>query len=276
MQKDYYEVTNIKEKQKILLFLFKNIHDICEKNKLVYNAFGGTMLGAVRHKGFIPWDDDIDITMPRKDYYKFINIVREQYKDLFVLHSYPDKNYIYPYAKFGLVGSIQIEKAVRSPYNKLTINIDIFPVDGYPPSEHEIDVYNGYEENIILCTYQHKLVKFIAHPKILIKCFISKLHGYKYYVNKQIGLFSKNDIDSSEYVLCQGAGWGSKGKLKKNIYFDRALYEFEDIKVWGIKDYDAHLRMLYGDYLSLPPKEKQVSPHDNTVLLRKDYAKMLL
>ena len=270
MKDDYYEITDVKEKQKILLFLFKSLHEICEENAIVYNAFGGTMLGAVRHKGFIPWDDDIDITMPRKDYCKFIDIVKEYYNDLFIIHCYPDENYIYPYAKFGLAGSIQCENAVKIPYNRLTISIDVFPVDGYPPDECDIDVYNRYEENIILCTYKHNLAKFIVHPRMLLKYIVSRFHGYKYYLSKQINLFSKNDIDSSDYVICQGAGWGRKGKLKKSIYYDRTLYEFEGIKVWGIKDYDAHLRMLYGDYLSLPPKEKQVSPHDDFVYILKE------
>ena len=106
MDKCNIEIKNLKERQKILIRILGIFHNICEENNLIYNIFGGTMLGAVRHKGIIPWDDDIDVTMPRQDYNRFIDLIREKYKGKFVIHSYPDKNYIYPYAKFGLVGTV--------------------------------------------------------------------------------------------------------------------------------------------------------------------------
>ena len=269
MESDLIEIMSIKHKQKVLLHLFKQFHDICDENDLVYNAFGGTMLGAIRHNGFIPWDDDIDVTMPRGDYNKLIEIIRSGKYGNLTIHSYPDDNYIYPYAKLGLKETVQYEKMVKKPYNKLTINMDIFPVDGYPCDETEIDRYNSYESNIILCTYIIESKYNCFHIKSLFKRKYSQIIGYKQFVKKQIELASRNPIDRYDNLICHGAGWGRKGKINKKIYFDRKLYKFEDISVWGIKDYHAHLKKLYGDYMQLPPLEKRVSPHDNEVYIDK-------
>ena len=72
---DYIEITDTRQKQTLLIKLLEQFHELCEVNGLIYNIFGGTMLGAVRHHGIIPWDDDIDVTMPRKDYIQFIALV---------------------------------------------------------------------------------------------------------------------------------------------------------------------------------------------------------
>lgn len=263
MDKGYIEIKDVKDKQIILLYLFKKFHELCQDYGLIYNAFGGTMLGAIRHKGFIPWDDDIDVTMPREDYNKLIEIVKDSCGDELVIHSYPDDNYIYPYAKLGLLQTVQYENVVKSPHNKLSINMDIFPVDGYPDDENEIDEYNSYEDNIILCTYRMRAGNYKRKIK---KCY-SLLRGYKFFVRKQIELASKNKIDLSDNVICNGAGWGRKGLLEKDIFYDRKLYDFETIQIWGIRDYDIHMKRLYGDYMKLPPVEEQVSNHDDTVYI---------
>lgn len=264
-------IENTKEKQKILLYLFKKFHNLCEANGLVYNAFGGTMLGAIRHNGFIPWDDDIDVTMPREDYQKLIDIIKKSDNKTLTVHSYPDNYYIYPYAKVGLINTIQYENVVKHPYDKLTINMDVFPVDGYPNKEDEIDEYCSYEENIILCTYKNNTKAFLRHPNRILKSILSNCKGYKYWVQKQIELASKNKIDDHTSLICNGAGWGRKGIIKKEIYFDRVLYQFEDTRIWGIRDYDEHMSYLYGDYMKLPPKEKRISPHDDRVFISRDY-----
>lgn len=264
-------LNNVKEKQKILLYLFKKYHDLCEENGLVYNAFGGTMLGAIRHKGFIPWDDDIDVTMPRDDYQKLIDIIKKTDNKILTVHCYPDNNYIYPYAKLGLINTIQYENAVKAPFNKLTINMDIFPVDGYPNNEDEIDEYCSYEEDIIFCTYKKNISDYLKHPKSIQKSILSNCKGYKYWVQKQIELASKNKIDDRTNLICNGAGWGRKGIIKKEVYFDRVLYEFEDTRIWGVRDYDEHMSKLYGDYMKLPPIGKRISPHDDRAFVSREY-----
>lgn len=273
MKSEIIEICTIEEKQKLLLYIVRNFHDICEKNNLVYNLFGGTMLGAVRHAGIIPWDDDIDVTMPRKDYEEFISIVRKNKTSEFVIHSYPDENYIYPYAKFGLKGTYMKENVVKDRYANLTLNIDIFPNDAYPQDESRLRDYENYEREIIKRAYKpiNNNIGIARKLKHLIKWFINIGENIKpvdYYVKKQIELFDRENEDT-EYIICQGAGWGEKGKLKRELYYDRVLYDFNDLKLWGMRDYDEHLKNLYGDYMTPPPEDKRVCPHSNTLFVEK-------
>jgi len=274
MKNDYIKIDDIKQKQKLLLYILKNFHDICEKNGLVYNIFGGTMLGAVRHGGIIPWDDDIDVTMPRDDYERFIQVVKEQYQKDFMIHSIEDKNYIYPYAKFGMKKTLLTENVVRDKYNKLTVNIDVFPNDNYPLDISLFKQYEEYERNIIKCAYNTDIMpkKWWKKPFAVFKYierFLVRIRGVYYYLEKQERLFKEAKSDE-KYILCQGAGWGEKGKLEKTVYYDRMLYSFNDLKVWGIKNYDKHLSSLYGDYMTPPPEEKRICPHSNSFLIEKE------
>lgn len=271
INENYLEIHSIEVKQRLLLELMRRFHSLCEENQLVYNIFGGTMLGAVRHGGFIPWDDDIDVTMPRQDYEKMIVLVREMYTDSLVVHTYPDKNYIYPYAKIGLRGTILHENCLKSKYSQLTLSIDVFPNDGYPSDLSVFEKYNALEQKIILCTYRNQIIGSVLGRtwRIAKRCVLT-IRGVERLVKQQIDLLSKYPLEGNEYMLCQGAGWGEKGKLKKSLYYDRKLYNFEGIQVWGTRDYHDFLTALYGNYMELPPEEKRVETHGAKLYVDKD------
>ena len=131
------KVTELEQVQALLYDLMANFHNICEENGLYYVVFGGTLLGAVRHQAMIPWDDDVDVCMPRKDYEKFCEIIGKKHSELHTINVYPQKNYIYEFAKFGLKRSLLIEKYLRPSFSKEKLYIDVFPIDGYPTVEDE-------------------------------------------------------------------------------------------------------------------------------------------
>ena len=218
----------------------------------------------------IPWDDDIDVTMPRDHYNKMLSLLRENTEGLLTLHAFPDSNYIYPYAKVGLKGTFLFENVVKAKYNCLSLNIDVFPNDGYPTDESVFQRYNEIEERIILKAYRlHYPLKRI--PVIMIRRLSEMRYSVEYYVGKQVELMSEFDEKTAEFISCQGAGWGTKGKLKRDVYYDRVLYDFNGMQVWGIRDYDEHLSNLYGDYMKLPPKEKRGSPHQTDIWVNRKY-----
>lgn len=263
IEKNMIEVVSAKDIQESLLYLMRELHTICEENQLVYNIFGGTLLGAIRHGGFIPWDDDIDITMPRYDYEKLKTIVGEKYSDRFAFECFPQKDYCYPFGKFVLRDSILIE-SMKSKYGKGGLYIDVFPVDGYPSVEAERKHFKTlqrlkYFRCKCVLNNSSRGLKRVANT---ILTFFCQMIGVGYFVNKEIETVKKYDFSKSEYVLCQGAGWYDKGKLKKDDYLERKLYRFENTYFWGIKNYDGHLRKLYGDYMKLPPEERRVSEHN--------------
>ena len=277
---DAREVTETKEIQKLLYGMMKDFHEICEKHELYYVVYAGTMLGAVRHQAIIPWDDDIDVCMPRKDYDKFRDIVNSQYKEKYTVKSYCDKNYVYPFNKLCLNDTLLLETSLESSYSNIMLYLDIFPVDGYPTAEDEKKHFAKLRSLKkarckAICritpsqTWWKKpfaLVRFIQYAPY-------KLIGYKYFLQKEVIEGKKYDFDTSEFVSLKGSGEFEKGKLDKRIFLRRELYAFGSMQVWGLSDYDAHLKRLYGDYMTLPPPEKRTSLHDYKLYVRKEQRK---
>lgn len=277
----YWCVEDVEEVKKLLRYMMKRYHAICEENGLFYNVFGGTMLGAIRHQGMIPWDNDIDVTMPQEDYKIFVELIRNGYSKEFDIVAYPDENYIYPYAKLILKGSILNEFSVKPKYQKLGVYVDIFPINGYP-KENDEKIFEKLEKIRIinyLIAHDHIMLKKSKPVKYVIKRSISKILemlGVNYFVKRHITLLESASFQESEDLLLYGAGWGERGRLKKSIYLDRKLYSFDGFQVWGIRDYHDHLTRLYGNYMQMPPEEERVSNHNYELYVEKDCLKRIL
>ena len=129
--------TNIKEIQQIQLSILKEIINVVEENHLTYFAVGGTALGAYRHEGFIPWDDDIDIAMPRVDYEKLLTLQSTFPEDLFIQTTETDPNYTMPFAKIRKDKTLYIESRWQDQEIHHGIWVDIFPLDNYKEGDLE-------------------------------------------------------------------------------------------------------------------------------------------
>ena len=262
---------NLSELQKRLLSMFMWYHDFCVENKLSYYAIYGTMLGAIRHKGFIPWDDDIDVGMPRKDYEKFIELVKNNnsiYKLETNRENKPDFNY--GHMKLYDTRTTLIEKARKNI--KRGIYIDIFPLDGAGNTRKEADklynrVFSRYK--IVLarnCDYRKGRLWYKNFAIFLARLIPNWLLNDKK-ILKDIDILSKKfSFDDSFYVGDLLGDYGNKAIMEKKYMGVAKLYDFENFQIYGVEDYDFYLNRIYGDYNKFPPVENRVTRHEYVLL----------
>lgn len=258
--------------QSRLLIMFDWFHHFCVENSIQYFALGGTMLGAVRHQGFIPWDDDIDVGLPRKDYEKLKSLLANKQVDNYVLEM-PDSNnldFATPYAKLYDVTTTLIEN-YRKPL-KRGIFIDIFPLDGLDNDwERAIKKFDRVKSKYnIFMTKVAAINKKRAFYKnaaiILSRC---TLFSEKTVRNLRVtidNMCKQNDFFSCEFGGNLLGNWGMKEIMSRSIMGAPVEYDFNGIKIYGAEKYDEYLTHLYGDWRKLPPKEKQVTHHDFVLL----------
>lgn len=262
-------MTEVQEKE---LEVLKEVIKIIEKHNLRYFAVGGTCLGAVRHHGFIPWDDDIDIAMPREDYELFrkklykelpINLKKLDYdnsernKFLFVKIHDSATTFVENYAK-------------DSPDRYTGAFIDIMVLDGLPLKNAQRAVrssqmllkWNGKIRKAPIGYHKHKPLKAI------IKNIVSRFLGYNYFSTRWCAVLRKYPFDNSEkvYLSCRNKKYalahGYKVVFPYRYFADYATVSFEDITIRVPIKYDDYLTDDFGNYMQLPPEEKRNSGHD--------------
>lgn len=254
-------MSELKKMQNRLYNLFKSFDLICSEYGLRYYMLGGTMLGAIRHEGFIPWDDDIDVGMPREDYLKFISILKsKELSNIDLKVGYESKDLIFPYSKLLDSNTTLIENRLDGIVEG--IYIDIFPLDGLGNKKllHKIHYY----EHFFLqgCLYYKQEPK---KRKNLLKNILQKLVGIvsiETIVKRLNQIEIKHTFDNSLYVGNLSGNWGYREIMEKNIYGTPVKNKFEDTLFFGVEDPEAYLTSLYGDYKALPPIDKQVTHHD--------------
>ncbi len=247
-----------KEELKILL----DFDSFCKEHKLKYYLAGGTLLGAIRHKGFIPWDDDIDVCMSRLDYEKLLKIFPEIYKEKYQLKALSRKNFDLPFSKL-INKNIYIKNSYTN--NKLDMNlwIDIFPVDGVP--ENNDDIKHLYKKRFfwgtLLFFYFVKLGSGDTYKKKIRNIFIiflSKIMGKNFLIRKVEKLTNLYDFNTSKYVgTFNWGGYGSGGVMRKEDFIKQTEVIFEGYIFPTFSCWEKYLQGLYKDYKKLPPKNKQ-------------------
>lgn len=259
-----------------LLESMNYFHKFCEENNLVYSIIGGTLLGAVRHKGYIPWDDDIDVVMPRDDYDRLITLT-SQLKHPFQLNSHITQDgYIYPYLKLSNSDFV-VEEILYKPF-RCGVWIDIFPLD-YTFNNLKSQKLHFSLVSIIrkLWILKHGAFKTTKRSRMTI-CLLIMMHYITKIIPKKALSYTfkllelaPTTIFKRHLVLANLYGaWGYKETAPKEIFKDRVLYDFEGYQFWGIKNYDFWLKKVYGDYMELPPKSKRVSNHNSIVVSQKN------
>ncbi len=251
-------VPQVKKLQQVELRLFKSFLTICEKEKLRYFLIGGTLIGAVRHKGFIPWDDDIDIGMPRKDYEKFIQVASRYLPDCYFLQTMKsDRNYPYPFAKIRDNNTLYLEDLLAHQEMHHGIWIDIFPLDYCSPRNKAWYALYRIVNKRVISQFQKVTHWRNFCWKYLLKIFLPSCKKAK---NLRENLMQHYPLDTG-YIGNLTGRYGL-GEIVPSTWFkESAWLEFEGLKISAPIEYHKYLTHIYGDYMQLPPEEKRTSLH---------------
>lgn len=263
--------------RQILVNLFKELIHICDQYNLKYFCLGGTLIGAVRHQGLIPWDDDIDVAMPRDDYDRFLELYEADSQfSLITPELRSDYN-----LTFAKLYNNKTKLREKGTHCIIGLYLDVFPLDGIGnnlDAQRESFIrYRDLAAKIRNTTLRgvDKIKDFIfgiRHNGLLVSIpFIIKSSFSKRAYRKDLLLQYKNfvylhDFDSSEYIVNYGGAWGEKEIIPKYVFEEYILMDFENIQVRIPKYYDVYLKSLYGDYMRLPPEDKRISHHDFDIL----------
>ena len=257
----------------ISLDILKDVHDFCTKNGIHYSLAFGTLLGAVRHKGFIPWDDDVDIMLPREDYKKLCSTYKS---DRFVLSSMDrSPDCMIPYAR--IYDNVDTFSKSRQPWlvnhNPVGVWIDVFPIDIVPAKLEDFDKAYRKLLKIFLksCHSRGALSKissqysFRDNLSIIAKKAIYLGGGVspKLFNNKILRIASdwaKTDSKKCSVITCPLYP-ANKVHFNLNWFNEFIQIEFEDTTFMTIKDYDEFLTCVYGDYMTPPPEDKRARHH---------------
>ena len=256
----------LQEIKQIELEILKTFHAFCEENNIRYFLSHGTLLGTIRYKGFIPWDDDVDVLVPREDYERLLSLFKdnEQYK---LFHFEKDERFLFPFAKLCDMTTRKVENGWE---NELAVGLDmdIFPLDSWGNDLKKAQKEVNRQRRNLFCLGLSKsndsastsILKRMVKSILMVFC---KMHGSKYYIRKLMKDARKHPYEGSAYL--GGKAWnvyGYRDILPAEVFDHPIELEFEGHKFWGPVGYDAFLSSLYGNYLPEPPPEKRKTHHN--------------
>ena len=254
---------SFEEHKKIMLDILLYFDNFCKEHNLRYYLADGSLIGAVRHKGFIPWDDDIDLEMPRPDWIKLKELFKDQ--GHYVLCAPGDKDSRFHFIKIYDNRTIKIENLVKYDNNYLGVDIDIFAVDGTADEEDEFinirnKVHDLYGRSCFVKCGPMGSYKWKA------RYYLTKIRSWNpdKLMAKAISLCMTYDFDKSNYIARYGR-FGIGHRVPKSCYESAVYMEFEGHQLPVPVGYDEVLRAQFGDYMQLPPEDQRVSTHENNI-----------
>lgn len=265
---------DLKELQKYQLQMLKDVDYICRKNNIDYFLTWGSALGAIRHGGFIPWDDDIDISMTWENYKKFESIAQKELGEKYFYQSQETDKYCFTtWNKVRINNTTSMEKNLKHIKCHYGICMDVFPLIGVPNSR-----FRKFVQKIQILIYRiFKYERYLTNrnPKgnILFKVFYGIFpKKFKVYLtNKLIKSITKYDMNKCDYWVEFLSGNYNAMMFKKDFFGLGTKVKFEDLDVVIPENYDSYLKHAYGDYMKLPKEEDRVGHGDAIIDFNKSY-----
>ncbi len=250
------------EIKSIELNILTDVHNFCEQHGILYFLIGGTLLGAIRHQGFIPWDDDVDIAMPRPDYESFISNYSSRWYEVKSIER--TNNYVFTFAKVEDTKTVLIENKTNK--SNIGVNIDVFPVDGLPNDIEKAKKYADrsmrYKKLITIKQIKFRKGRSTAKNAVLAFGKIALLpFSYKRLTKMAIRYAKRYDFDNSDHVANLSWGFGKAEILSKAGVLKRRLVTFQNRQFYITENYEDYLINRFGDYRKLPPEDERKSHH---------------
>lgn len=254
----------LQELKEIEFDLLKMFDAFCKENNIRYYLSHGTLLGAIRYKKFIPWDDDVDLLIPREDYNRMLTLFQdtERYK-LFAFEKNP--KFLFPIAKLCDMTTRKVEPCDNGVV--LGVDIDLFPLDAWDDDLEKAKKEVKYISRNMFYLSLAKMsesssknpIKRLVKSVLMVFC---KLMGARHFIKNIIRVSSKAGNQTTKYLGCKAwCVYGEKGIIPAEVFADMVDIEFEGEKFPAPVGWDTYLTCLYGDYLPEPPKEKQKTHH---------------
>jgi lipopolysaccharide cholinephosphotransferase len=244
------------------LGIFKEFQRICERHSLTYYLLGGSLLGAVRHGGFIPWDDDIDVGMPRPNYERFASLCDTELGSQFAWQTYrTEPRYPFIFGKLLRNDTLLHDRITQHLPIRHCVSIDVFALDGIPRRA----VSRGLHKwTIKLCKLKLGSGMRSRGPKRAL-AMATRVIPRAWAIAVCEMLARRFPYDDSQIVANLGGAYGYRREaVPKEWLGEGAKLQFEDVKAFGPKEWDKYLTHIYGDYMRLPPEGKRKSDHDLT------------
>ena len=256
-----------------ILDILKAFMQICDKHGLRYYCCAGTAIGAVRHHGIIPWDDDIDVIMPRPDYDRLLEIAkREDFGKYEIISPYSDPTYPLYFSKLSDRTTTLIEERERPCV--IGLFVDIFPLDATDDDIDEakrlkdkytkiINRLNAVSTHNTFGEYMHLLTDPKEWGRVAIKtlAFFCRTTIRRRLIAQMDEISHRYDYDQARNVQVYTGSYGYKEVFPKEWLGDGKMFPFEDTEVPLPQEYDKYLRHFFGDYMQLPPVEQRVEKH---------------